>query len=84
MLIRLCVAIALLAPGLVRAPQPPAVDLIVYNATVVTMDGGGRVLPRGAVAISGLDIVAVEPAEAQHGDLGETSPGRFELRSEGE
>src|SRR5215207_537072 len=64
MLIRLCVAIALLAPGLVRAPQPPAVDLIVYNATVVTMDGGGRVLPRGAVAISGRDIVAVEPAEA--------------------
>jgi 5-methylthioadenosine/S-adenosylhomocysteine deaminase len=39
------------------------VDLIVYNATVVTMDVSGRVLPRGAVAIKGRDIVAVEPAE---------------------
>lgn len=64
MYIRLCVAIALLATALVPAAQPQSVDLIVYNATVVTMDGGGRVLPRGAVAISGRDIVAVDPAEA--------------------
>src|SRR5215213_10674368 len=62
--IRLSAAIALLATALLRAAQPQSVDLIIYNATVVTMDAGGRVLPRGAVAISGRDIVAVEPAEA--------------------
>ena len=43
---------------------PQQVDLIVYNAIVVTMDPAGRVLPRGAVAITGPDITAVEPAEA--------------------
>src|SRR4051794_26074343 len=62
--IRIVAAIGLVAAGLVGAAQPQAVDLIVYNATVVTMDGGSRVLPRGAVAISGRDIVAVDPAEA--------------------
>ena len=45
-----------------QGPQP--VDLIVYNAIVVTMDPAGRVLPRGAVAITGREITAVEPAEA--------------------
>ena len=40
------------------------VDLIVYNAAVVTMDAEGRVLPRGSVAISGRDIVAADAAEA--------------------
>ncbi len=40
------------------------VDLIVYNATVVTMDATGRVLPQGAVAIRGREIVSVEPAQA--------------------
>ena len=40
------------------------VDLILYNATIVTMDADGRVLPRGSVAIRGRDIVAVDPAEA--------------------
>ena len=39
-------------------------DLIVYNATVVTMDAGGRVLPRGAVAIHGRDIHAIGDAES--------------------
>jgi 5-methylthioadenosine/S-adenosylhomocysteine deaminase len=48
---------------LVGGSRQDQVDLIVYNATVVTMDGSGRVLPRGAVAINGRDIVAVEPAE---------------------
>jgi 5-methylthioadenosine/S-adenosylhomocysteine deaminase len=52
------------AAGVVVAQSPQQVDLIVYNATVVTMDAGGRVLPRGAVAITGRDITAVEPAEA--------------------
>ena len=45
-------------------PPQDQVDLIVYNATVVTMDADGRVLPRGSVAIRGRDIVAVDPAEA--------------------
>src|SRR3954471_5679554 len=62
--IRFCAVLALLASGLVGTSQPQSVDLIVYNATVVTMDAGNRVLPRGAVAISGRDIVAGEPAEA--------------------
>jgi 5-methylthioadenosine/S-adenosylhomocysteine deaminase len=45
------------------APQPQQVDLILYNAIVVTMDGASRVLPRGAVAIQGSDIAAVDTAE---------------------
>jgi 5-methylthioadenosine/S-adenosylhomocysteine deaminase len=46
------------------AAQPRQVDLIVYNAIVVTMDGVSRVLPRGAVAIEGNRIVAVDAAES--------------------
>ena len=46
------------------AAQPQQVDLIVYNATVVTMDAAGRVVPRGAVAIAGNQILAVDTAEA--------------------
>jgi 5-methylthioadenosine/S-adenosylhomocysteine deaminase len=46
-----------------REPQAQPVDLIVYNAIVVTMDPAMRVLPRGAVAIRGRDIVAVDTAE---------------------
>ena len=59
-------ALALTLAAIAAAPsnQPETVDLIVYNAIVVTMDSGGRVLPRGAVAIRGNRIVAVEPAEA--------------------
>ena len=39
------------------------VSLIVTNGVVVTMDGGGRVIADGAVAIDGSDIVAVDTAE---------------------
>src|SRR5688572_4404280 len=64
MRIRAAVALtALLSAGLTPQFPPEQVDLVVYNAIVVTMDGGGRVLPRGAVAIRGRDIVAVETAE---------------------
>ena len=49
---------------LARTPGQEQVDLIVYNATVVTMDGTGRVLPGGAVAIHGKDILAVESAKS--------------------
>jgi len=39
------------------AVQP--VDLVVRNGTVVTVDGGRRVIPRGAVAVDGGRIAAV-------------------------
>ena len=57
-------AVGILVSVGLLAQSPDEVDLIVYNATVVTMDSSGRVLPRGAVAIQGREIVAVEPAEA--------------------
>ena len=56
----LCAVSALAATP---AGQPQQVDLILYNAIVVTMDGASRVLPRGAVAIQGNNIVAVDAAE---------------------
>lgn len=40
------------------------VSLIVTNGTVVTMDASGRVIPNGAVAIEGTDIVAVDAVDA--------------------
>ena len=40
------------------------VSLVVSNGTVVTMDGGGRVIANGAVAIEGADIVAVDTTDA--------------------
>ena len=49
----------LLAAASVAAGQSPrkAVALIVTGGTVVTVDGSGRVLSPGAVAIDGRDIV---------------------------
>jgi 5-methylthioadenosine/S-adenosylhomocysteine deaminase len=61
------IAATLLAAGALvvsTAAQPQQVDLIVYNAIVVTMDAAGRVLPRGAVAIGGNQILAVDTAES--------------------
>jgi 5-methylthioadenosine/S-adenosylhomocysteine deaminase len=46
------------------AGQPQQVDLIVHNAVVVTMDSASRVLTRGAVAIRGNSIIAVDAGEA--------------------
>ena len=40
------------------------VSLIVANGTVVTIDGGRRVIANGSVAIDGTDIVAVDTADA--------------------
>ena len=40
------------------------ISLIVANATVVTVDGSGRVLTPGSVAIEGTRIVAVDTPEA--------------------
>ena len=39
------------------------VSVIVTGGTVVTLDGGGRVIANGAVAIDGADIVAVDAAD---------------------
>ena len=61
------VAVALVissAVGTARAQDPLFADLIVYNAIVVTMDASARVIPRGAVAIRGNAIVAVDTAES--------------------
>ena len=43
---------------------PREVALVVANATVVTMDAGGRVIANGSVAIDGADIVGVDTAAA--------------------
>jgi 5-methylthioadenosine/S-adenosylhomocysteine deaminase len=40
------------------------VSLVVTGGTVITVDGNRRVIPTGAVAIDGTDIVAVDTAEA--------------------
>ncbi|MCC7031766.1 MAG: amidohydrolase [Acidobacteria bacterium] len=40
------------------------VSLVLANATIVTMDGAGRVLSPGSVAIDGSTIVAVDTPEA--------------------
>ena len=59
-------AAILLLSGVVVLGQgsPRAVALVVTNGIVVTMDGDGRVLSPGAVAIDGRDIVAVGSAAA--------------------
>ena len=59
MLLRSCVWI--LAIGLIGSqPSRQRISLLITNAIVVTMDSGGRVIPAGAVAIDGRDIVAVD------------------------
>jgi 5-methylthioadenosine/S-adenosylhomocysteine deaminase len=40
------------------------VSLVVTNGTVVTMDGRGRVIANGAIAVDGADIVAVDTVDA--------------------
>src|SRR4029453_14558580 len=56
----------LLAVGAVLSQQPASrsVSLVVTGGIVVTMDGGGRVLQPGAVAIDGRSIVAVDNIDA--------------------
>jgi 5-methylthioadenosine/S-adenosylhomocysteine deaminase len=63
---RALVLAAVLAAVSAPAAQQAAlrqVSLVVTNGTVVTMDGSGRVLTPGAVAIDGTDIVAVDTPE---------------------
>jgi 5-methylthioadenosine/S-adenosylhomocysteine deaminase len=56
----------LTAAAAAYAAQPARrnVSLLVTGGTVVTVDGTGRVLPSGAIAIAGRDIVAVDTADA--------------------
>jgi 5-methylthioadenosine/S-adenosylhomocysteine deaminase len=65
MLRSLCLFLAA-AVTMLSAEQPARrpVSLIVTGGTVVTMDADARILSRGAVAIEGRDIVAVDTADA--------------------
>jgi 5-methylthioadenosine/S-adenosylhomocysteine deaminase len=62
------IAVALFAsvrsPAILSARQPRAVDLLIANGIVVTMDTNERVIPRGSVAIAGTEIVGVGEAAA--------------------
>ena len=55
-----------MAAAVLSAQQPGGrnVSLIITGGAVVTMDGAGRVLRPGAVAIDGRDIVGVDTPEA--------------------
>ena len=57
-------ATALAATVAAQSPAPRTVSLIVTNGIVVTVDANRRVIERGAVAIDGRDIVAVDTAAA--------------------
>ncbi|HEY2432391.1 MAG TPA: amidohydrolase [Vicinamibacterales bacterium] len=55
--------VAAIAALLAQAPRIRTVSLVITNGTVVTVDAARRVIPRGAVAIDGRDIVAVDTAD---------------------
>ncbi|MEO8521676.1 MAG: amidohydrolase [Acidobacteriota bacterium] len=57
-------AVLLAAAALAGQPARRPVALVVTGGTVVTVDGAGRILSPGAVAIDGRDIVAVDTPEA--------------------
>ena len=58
-------AIAIAAMVVVSAQNGQRdVDLVVTGGTVVTVDGAGRVIEQGAIAIDGPDIAAVDTADA--------------------
>ena len=65
MLQKLLAAAVAIASTVVLAQQPDRrqVSLVITGGTVVTMDGTGRVLSPGALAIDGRDIVSVDTAE---------------------
>jgi 5-methylthioadenosine/S-adenosylhomocysteine deaminase len=61
----LAVAVAVVTGLSLASAQnaPRQVSLVVSGGTVVTVDGAGRVLPAGAVAIDGTEIVGVDTVE---------------------
>jgi 5-methylthioadenosine/S-adenosylhomocysteine deaminase len=62
--LRLCALLATVAIVVAGQDRQRAVSLIVTGGTVITVDGGDRVLAPGALAIDGRDIVAVDTPEA--------------------
>ncbi len=64
MMKKLLAALALAGTAVLAAQAGQrSVALVVTGGTVVTMDGTGRVLSPGAVAIDGREIVAVDAPE---------------------
>ena len=43
---------------------PREVSIVIANGIVVTMDAGRRIIPNGAVAIDGADVIAVDTSDA--------------------
>jgi 5-methylthioadenosine/S-adenosylhomocysteine deaminase len=67
MKMRVFAAVAALTAAVAAASAqtgPRQVSLIVTGGVVVTMDAYGRVIPNGAVAVDGADIVGVDTADA--------------------
>src|SRR4030095_7298281 len=62
-LLAVTAAVAASLVGVSAQNAPRQVSLVVTGGIVVTMDAAGRVVPNGAVAIDGADIVAVDTAE---------------------
>jgi 5-methylthioadenosine/S-adenosylhomocysteine deaminase len=60
----LLAVVAAAVPLVAAQPEPRPVSLVIRNGTVITMDGSGRIIAPGSVAIDGSDIVAVGPAPA--------------------
>src|SRR5437764_3138779 len=61
---RICALLVAAVAAIAAQPARRSISLIITGGTVVTMDGAGRVLSPGAVAIDGRDIVAVDTAAA--------------------
>jgi 5-methylthioadenosine/S-adenosylhomocysteine deaminase len=64
MRLRLSLVLSALSAVLFAQTPQRTVSLVVTGGTVVTMDGAGRILAPGAVAIDGRDIVAVDTPDA--------------------
>jgi 5-methylthioadenosine/S-adenosylhomocysteine deaminase len=66
-LLLVCILMAILAnsvPNAIsqnRRPRAQKVDLLVLGGTIVTMDGGRRVITDGGIAVTGGRIVAIGP-----------------------
>jgi 5-methylthioadenosine/S-adenosylhomocysteine deaminase len=78
----LAVATALVGSLIVASAQnaPRQVALVVTGGIVVTMDAAGRVVPNGAVAIDGADIVGVDTVES----IGKQFRGRETIDASGQ
>ena len=59
---------------------PRQVSLVVTGGIVVTMDAAGRIVPNGAVAIDGADVVGVDTA----GSIGKQFRGRETIDASGQ